>query len=368
MGGAESALFHFLRYTKKNYHTKHYVAYLHDGPFVQQIRQLNIPVYALNGWFLSYDLGTCIKLYRLIKSIKPDILHTSLWAANFLGRIAAAYFNLPIINELHGDCRLVSGAWKNLLDSKTLMLAKCQTIIAVSQGVKDAYEQTIINKINNQATQGVIKKQLIIIQNGVDIVGIQTKALEQPLVRADIGLSNHDFVIGSVGRLDPIKSYHIMIHALQAAHEPSIKLCLVGDGPERANLEALAKQLGIATSVIFVGQRSDAYRFYPLFDCFALSSQTEGLSLALLEALAFGLPVITTHAHKHHEIITHTINGLLVPVNNITAYANAINTIAHNHELRNSMRKTNLKKVNAFALSNAVYCYQDLYVQMLKKK
>lgn len=363
MGGAETALFNFLRYTKQHYTTQHYVAYIHDGPFVQKIRDLGITVHCIRGWFVSHDLGTYIKLCKLIKVYKPDLLHTSLWSANFLGRMLARHFALPILSELHGDCRVVSQSWKNKLDSKTITGLQKQRIVAVADGVREAYQETIIGAIISPVKKDHVTQQLVVIKNGIDVAALQG-AKDNPLLRADFGLSEHDFVIGSVGRLEAIKSYDILLRAFSVAWQPGMKLCLVGDGAERQNLENLAQDLCISEHVFFMGQRTDGYRFYQLFDCFALSSQTEGLSLALLEALAFGLPVITTNKNQHHEILADGVNGFLVPINDIEAYALSIKKIYASLELLQSMSKENLLLIQQFDLGHVVAHYQTLYREL----
>ncbi len=367
MGGAEAALFNFLRYSIKKYDTQHIVAYMHDGPFVQKIRDLGIPAYHVDGWLLSCDLGTYVKLSCLIQSLNPDILHTSLWAANILGRVLAHCFALPLISEIHGDCRYVSASWKNWLDAQTLSGTKNQKIIAVADGVYNAYLKTVIGAIKNSNTRKRVSNQLITIKNGIDVTGFRNAAIGNPLSRVDIGLQDSDFVIGSVGRLESIKSYDLLLRAFALVKTKEMKLCLVGDGSERRKLEALADSLQIRDAVIFVGQRTDVYRFYPLFDCFALSSQTEGLSLALLEALAFGLPVITTSQNKQYEVLVDGVNGLLVSVNDLYAYVAAIKKLYENAELCEHMHHANLKLIESFDLGLVVDQYQKLYRELCLK-
>ncbi len=361
MGGAEAALFSFLAYTIKNYSSQHQVAYIYDGPYVEKIRALGIPVYCIRGWFLSYDLGTYVKLCRLVKAFGPDIIHSSLWAANLLSRALAHRFSLPLISELHGDCRHVSARWKNWLDLETISGLKHQRIVAVSDCVAQAYQQTIINSIKDRYSRDQVSQQLIIIKNGIDATALRQRAKENPLSRSELGLNHDDFVIGSVGRLEAIKSYDLLLQAFKLVAQSNMKLCLIGDGAERTKLEQLACSLGIKDQVLFFGQRIDAYRFYELFDCFALSSQTEGLSLALLEAMAFGLPIITTHTSISHEVIIDGINGLLIANNNSDAYALGIKKLYDFPELRSAMHQANLSLITSFDLGCVVARYQKLY-------
>jgi glycosyltransferase involved in cell wall biosynthesis len=140
------------------------------------------------------------------------------------------------------------------------------------------------------------------------------------------------------------------------------RILIVGDGSERKNLETLCQTLGIKDRVLFVGMRSDAQRFYPLFDCFALSSHSEGLSIALLEALSFGLPVITTHTFAHHDVITHGVNGFLISPRDIDAYAKHLEIIYNQPDLCVTMREANTLLVEKqFSIDATVNAYVALY-------
>lgn len=356
MGGAEAALFYFLQHAVKTEGITHSVAYVYDGPFVEKIRLLGVPVYSVAGWFWHHDSGTYIKLFRLVKHLKPDLLHTSLWSANLLGRLLARHCSLPLLSEVHGDCRKVSSYWKNYLDRLTVSLVKHQRIVAVSAGVKDAYEQTVLRD----------HLCLQVIKNGIDVKALQERARLQPLQRSDIGLSDNDFVIGAVGRLEPVKSYDVLIKAFVRSWKPDMKLCIVGDGSERRALEVLATKRGVREHIVFLGQRTDAYRLYQLFDCFALSSQTEGLSLALLEALTFGLPIITTHAGEQHEVLIDGRHGLLVPVNDDNRYALAIQKLYNSKALRATMHEANKALIPQFDITHALVSYELLYKELYR--
>src|SRR5439155_323972 len=120
-------------------------------------------------------------------------------------------------------------------------------------------------------------------------------------LRAELGLHAGAPVIGSIGRLDPIKAYDVMLHAFarlrdgwDAARGAPPSLVLVGDGPERARLAALIEQLGVRDAARLAGWRKDVENIYPAFDVFTLASWSEGTSLGLLEAMSSGVcPVVT---------------------------------------------------------------------------
>lgn len=360
MGGAETALFNFLCYAVQYQYDEHVVAYIHKGPYVEQIAHLGIPVYSVAGLISSADPMSYIRLSRLITTYKPDVIHSSLWAANLLGRLVAYRYNIPLVSEIHGDCRVVSAAWKNYLDARTVHLPDQQKIVAVSHGVSKAYVARVVGAVADHHRRARVSSQVMVIPNAIAIDLLRARAMENPLTRAELGYTEDDFIIGAVGRLASVKSYDHLLRAFSIVRRPKMKLCLVGDGPERPFLEALAEGLHIQDAVYFAGERTDAYRFYQLFDCFALSSQTEGLSLALLEALAFGLPIITTNPTPIHEVITDQIHGFVVPLNDLAAYAQAILTLSHDRSLCLKMGQANLLLVKSYSLDHYATAYTDL--------
>lgn len=366
MGGAEAALFHFLEYAKKHHASEHAVAYVHSGPFVDRIKKLGIPVYDVSGWLLTYDLGTYVKLFNIIRAYKPNLLHTSLWSANMLGRMLAYRFSLPLISEVHGDCRVVSARWKNWVDAQMVVGMTRHKLVAVAQGVRDAYQTAVLDTIKEPLVRDACVRQLMVISNGIDGAGLRQRAAANPLTRVEFGLGDNDFVIGSVGRFELVKSYDVLLQAFKKAWLPGMKLFLVGNGSQRSKLEQMAQDLEIASLVVFVGQRIDAYRFYPLFDVFALSSQTEGLSIALLEALAFGLPIVTTNDGPKHEVLVDGRNGLLVPINDVDAYAAALRKLMKLPTLGMMMSQENNVLSQSYDLAKVADQYQDLYRDLMQ--
>lgn len=356
LGGAESALVNYLTHTQQDNGYEHHIAYIHDGPNRLKIEQLGFPTYHIRGLFHTYDPMIMWKVFRLVKTIKPDVIHTSLWSANVLGRIMGKLFCIPVISDLHGLPRH-EGFMRNWIERVTMRWS--DRLVAVADIVKDDYKKVIF-----QGRQCDLSK-LVVIKNGIDYEKIRSKAYEHPANRIDYGLADDDFVVGAVGRLEPIKSYDLLIKAFAQASKQSsrkMKLCLIGDGSQMQQLQALVHTLGIADKILFLGYKTDAYRFYPLFNCFALSSQSEGLSIALLEAMAFGLPVITTHDRMIHDVITHGVNGLLVKPNDVAAYVQVLLTLSLDQTLCSKIAHANKILIeDCFSLDSVVKKYHALY-------
>ncbi len=365
IGGAESALINFLTAANNNPH-EHVVAYFHPGPNLEKIHALNITTHHITGLISYTDPIGLWKLARLIKQEQPNIIHSALWSANIIGRLMAKYFSLPIICDIHGNS-FDEGKFRNWFDRQTVGYAT--KIVAVSTSTHDTYHTNIIAQLKDPN----LANNLITINNGIDCPSVCSRAQKHQLKRADFGLTDNDFVIGALGRLEPIKSYDILIKAFREVQEGTAcgknshkktTLMIVGGGSQEQTLKTLCSDLGISEKVIFVGYRTDAISFYPLFDCFVLSSQSEGLSIALLEALCFGLPIITTNQTPIHDVIEHNVNGLIVPTNNIQALAEAIKSLRENNDLRISMQKANKALVaDRFSLKKTITSYHKIYTE-----
>ncbi|KRA42335.1 glycosyltransferase [Pseudoxanthomonas sp. Root630] len=143
---------------------------------------------------------------------------------------------------------------------------------------------------------------------------------------AELELPAGSRIVGTVGRLQPVKDHALLLRAFAKVRVqvPEAVLVIVGDGPLRGALEAQAVQAGLADAVRFLGDRHDVPRLLAGMELFALSSSSEGYSIALLEACASGLPIVATDVGGNREIVRHGINGRLVPSGDIAAIATAL--------------------------------------------
>ena len=216
------------------------------------------------------------------------------------------YRGIPVVSAWHNN--LDQDGWlRNALDFATCGLA--QTHIAVSQGVLESAKRIM--------GAPRLEGNTFVITNGINIQRIHAASGASSISRYDLGIKADQFVIGSVGRFEPVKRYDLMLEAFALLHAryPQTRLVLVGSGNLEEQLRLHAHELGIKHAVIFVVGQS-AYSYYPLFDCFSLSSDKEGISIALLEAMSFGLPCAITHQGTDHAVIHDGLNGLLVEAGN----------------------------------------------------
>lgn len=368
-GGAERLLYDELRLFDHQ-KMQHSVIYFRPGHYVQAIQALGIPVYYVKGLITRYDPIAYFRLKRLLRKLAPDIIHSSLWSANIVSRMVGAALKIPVMCDMHG--RHQHHPWLyNIIDRWTAHQAVCH--VAVSSGVKTSFLNEIAGKMGNKEKAQLCQERVVLIKNGIDAPYVVKKAQQVKKNRLALGFNEHDFIIGSIGRLEPIKAYDIMLRAfacfkqmisLNALLHPYRipKLVIVGGGSQWQALVNLAEALDITNDVLFAGYQENIHGWYPLFDCFTLSSQSEGISIALLEALCFGLPVITTSPEKYHDVIEQGKQGFLVDVGDVEGLAEAYKTLYLNKERGKVMGQAGKLHVEKnFSLETMVSEYEKLY-------
>ncbi len=184
-------------------------------------------------------------------------------------------------------------------------------------------------------SRGVPETKITVIHNGIT----KAQQLEKKLTRAEVGLSNEDFVIGATSRLDPVKGLKYLIDAFTRIIKvvPNAKLILVGSGSVEKQLRARCRWLNIKQAVLFPGYQSDVDAWLNLFDLFVLPSLHEYHSLSILEAMRAGLPIVATDVGGNPESIQHGKEGLLVLRKDSEALKTAICRLAVNCELRKEL-------------------------------
>lgn len=256
---------------------------------------------------------------RLHAELKPDVSLSFLNRANWANALGA---RTPFVlsARAHTSHHLANGLRGAV--SRTMVRSlypRAASIIAVSDGVARDLSDSF----------GVPATKIVSIPNPVDVEAIQAKALEAPAVRID-----GPFIM-SAGRLVKVKNFAMLVQAFAAAGGEG-KLVIAGEGEERGALEALARELGVADRLILPGYLANPYPLMAAADMFILSSDSEGYPNALIEGMAAGRPVISTNCDSgpsqilaeapRHNIqgITYAEHGVLVPVDNADAMAEAI--------------------------------------------
>jgi glycosyltransferase involved in cell wall biosynthesis len=205
-----------------------------------------------------------------------------------------------------------------------------------------------------------------VVHNGIEPGPLPTD-VDRRAVRRRIGLHESGVVVGTIARLDPVKDLDTLIAAgalLRRTH-PDLTLVIVGDGPERRNLEDAARRHGISDAVRFLGQRADARELLNAFDVYVNSSTSEGISLTILEAMANGLAVVATSVGGTPEVVRHGLTGLLVPARSPSRIAAAMQRVIKNSAWRREMGAAGRRAVEErFTIDRMVDRYAQIYSRL----
>ena len=324
-GGAQAVLYNLLCHLSDQ-KFEHHVIYFRYGPYVQQIKELNISIYHVNGILCLYDPVFFVRFFRLIKQLKPDCMHSLLWAANSVSRLVACWLGIPLVSVIHNNVDQ-DGYIRYAIDYISLSLSK--TYVTVSDGARTSFVKRY---------PWFEPHYIQVIQNGINVDEVNAHVQAYSISKRELGIAQNDFIIGSVGRFELVKNYALLLKSFSTVVQrvKNVHLMLVGSGSQEIMLRNYAQQLGIAKKVTFIiGQQS--YAYLPLFDCFALTSDKEGISIALLEVMALGIVPIVTTMEQQHPVIESGKNGLLVPAGNFQLLATELTTIIFDAQLRQKM-------------------------------
>lgn len=351
--GAEKQLMLLATGLPRDQFEVHVCALTRGGPYADPLERAEIP-FTLIGKSWKVDPGAYLRLRRHIRALRPDIVHTWIFAANAYGRQAA--FSAGVKHVVAGErCVDPWKQWHELTIDRYLA-RRTQRIVTNSTGVRDFYVQ-----------HGLPAQKFVVIPNGVAPCSEEPVAREELL--AELGLPDDARLIGAVNRLWPQKRVKDLIWAadLLKVVRPDTHLLIIGDGPQRWRLERYRGQVEISDRVHFLGQRSDVQRLMPNFDCLWLGSQYEGQSNAIMEAMAAGIPVVATDIPGNRDLVVPQRTGFLVEVGDRADFARQTLVLLEDPEKARSMGEAGRQRIQtAFSVENMVQRHAQMYADMLQ--
>jgi glycosyltransferase involved in cell wall biosynthesis len=283
VGGAELQLRAVLRQTR---HDADVVTLYNPGPVADMIRADGTAVRTL-GMRRNTQLSALLRLRRIIRAGRYDVVHTHLYRSQVYGRPAAWLAGTPVvlstehsIGETHLERRRMTRPVQALYLGTELF---SDMTIAVSAAVRD-----------RMARWGIRERKLAVIPNGVDTEAVAFDPAGRDRVRAQLAIGADDYVLLLLGRLDQNKQFDKAIEAAAPSLSPSVKVLVVGGGAERDHLEQTATRCGVGDYVVFAGERHDIAAVLSAADLLVASSRQETFGLCVLEALANGIRVLYT--------------------------------------------------------------------------
>lgn len=272
---------------------------------------------------------------RLARARRIQVIHSHGKGAGLYGRIAARLTGAASVHTFHGIHPTGYGGL--YLRLERALARRTFAVVHVSES------QAALARVLGLAPAGRTR----VIVNGIDAASVRAAAARAPMSRATLGLEPDALVLATIARFDPVKRLEVLLRALPllVTRVPEAQLLVVGDGPERDALHALARTLALGDRVVFAGAIPDAARVLPLVDLYLIASRREGLPTALLEAMACGVPVLATEAPGHVDAVEPEITGRLVAPDDAPGLAAAAVLLLRDPALRARMGQAGRERV-----------------------
>lgn len=308
------------------------------------------------------DVVSLYKIFREIRRNKPDIIHTHTAKAGTVGRVAAFIYrwftpgtligrprNVKVVHTFHGH--VFHSYYGKLKTRLFLVIERVLAAVATDRIVVISQQQ--MNEIHTRFGVGK-KSQFTVIPLGIELKTLTATSQKRDAARTTFGVNGSDIVIGFTGRLTEIKNIPLLLRAAkECGNHANFRFVIIGDGSLRIELESLADALGIRKNITFLGNREDVSELLPGFDIIALTSKNEGTPLSLIEAMAAGVPVVSTAVGGVVDLLGGVVEqfdgfaqcerGVAVIEQTPEFIANGLIFLAKNERLRESFSNTGVE-------------------------
>jgi len=311
------------------------------GFYVHRIPLIKIPVfYTLFFWYA---------IIRMIGKIEPDLVHAQDLGIGMPALISKKMYNIPYLVWAQGFYDIYSPDGFTKLFLKPV-IKNADSAIALTEDMKGVM-------------QNIYHRDIAVLPNGINLA----EYIDEPGIKDK---TTPGKVILFVGRLDSVKGVQYLIRAMKRVHTkiPKARLIIVGDGPEREMLESLSLQLGIQKAVQFIGKvpHEKVKIFMQQADIFVLPSLCEGFPGVIIEAMACGLPVVSSRVGGIPEIITNDANGYLADAKDAESIADYLLLLLQDEKLRKKISYNNKQLVKKYSWENVIVRLERLYQLSIK--
>jgi glycosyltransferase involved in cell wall biosynthesis len=364
VGGAETLLLNLFRHFDPAVVQPRLICLKAAGPMTSEFEASGFPVDVI-GRSGRYDLRTVPRLIRRFRQDGTDVVlvtHCHPAPLTF-GRLAAWLTRRANIVAPHGTDNLTFTGRRCLPrhDVETLFISDALVLVASSQG-------SYLHRVEGVGRYPWRRILEVVIPNGIPLPAAATPA-DRRRARAELQLEDHDFVVGIVARLAAVKAHEVLFGAVAklASTHPRLRLVCVGEGEREPELRALVDTLGIAPKVHFTGLRRDVAQLLPGFDVVCLTSRYECAPLAVIEAMAAGVPVIATDCGAVRNMVTDGAEGYIVDVGDVDAIANRIAHLASDADLRTRMGvQGRICAERKFRIEDTAAAFERLLISLVK--
>jgi sugar transferase (PEP-CTERM/EpsH1 system associated) len=355
VGGMENGVVNLINATRDRLrHTV--VAMSARGPLSERL-PASVAVHCIEKR-AGMDLGAVLRLGRLLRSLRPDVVHSRNWGA--LDTVVAARL-VGIRTLVHGEHGREAKDPGGLDPRRNRLRRLLSPLVSRFVTVSFDLRRWLI------ATVRIPAHKVVTIHNGVDTSRFCPG--DSAEAREALGLPIAAAVVGTIGRLDPVKNHAGLITAFSglAGSEARPILAIVGEGPSRSALESEIRQRGLSDRVRLLGERRDVPTLLRALDVFVLPSRAEGMSNTILEAMATGLPVIATDVGGNPELVEPDVTGRLVPSGDPNALEAALRVYVSDSYLRSQQGKAGRERVlQHFSLDRMAQAHRGLYTSLCR--
>lgn len=341
-----------------------YLACPSYGPMKEEIEKLGVKVYAIDmarEISLKKDLNSYRKINKLIKKVRPDIVHLHSSKAGVLGKIASYFNRIPCIYNPHGWAFSM-----NISDKKKVVYALiekytslfCNSIVNISE-----YEYKLAKQYKIASD-----KKMLTIYNGIDIDRFsEEKFCRQDTIK-ELNIPNNAFIVGMIARISEQKNPIKFVEVAKGVCEKidNAYFILVGDGEQRNEVENLIEQYNLKDKVKITGWVSDIDKYLSIFDVAILTSKWEGFGLVIAEYMAACKPIVASNVGGIPELIKHNYNGVLVD-DDVDIFVNSILEISKDEKLKQRYIN-NSKDIlrEKFSIDTLIKKHDELYTKLVQ--
>jgi len=358
-GGAEHVLSNLLHHMDRRRFRVLVAVFDKKGVYLDLIPK-DIPLISLHKKSRFSVFGMIFKLARLYRKSRIDTVFSFMEYAGAVSLTARLLvFPKPkVIISFHNSIQYSLsherfGKFKSLLIR--FLYPRATAVVAVSEGVKRELD----------SIPGMDANRIHVIHNGCDLADIKKQALE-PVNDDPFSERGRNPVILTCGRLDQQKDQSLLIEAVNlVSGKFEAELVILGEGPERENLKARVRELGLEDRVKFLGYKKNPYKYMARSEVFVLSSETEGFAMVIIEAMACGVPVVSTQCpYGPGEIIAPGDNGFLVPMRDASGLASAISRLLEDAALRQRISAAAEIRARDYDIHSMAAKYEALFKEV----
>ncbi len=329
------------------------------GTLGEELSREGFPVHVL-GRKPGFDWRCSWRLARLLRREQVDLVHAHQYTPFFYGITARLLCRRPaVLFTEHGRHYPDYPRRKRMLVNR-LLLGRRDGVVGVGEAVRQAL-------INNE---GIRPDRVSVVYNGIDLAAPAGGAPDRAALRREIGVGADDLVLLQVARLDYLKDHATAIATLGhvVKRRPDARLVLVGEGPEEGKIREQVRRDGLEGHVRWLGLRKDVGRLLHAADVFLLTSISEGIPLTLIEAMAAGVPVVSTAVGGVDEVVEDGRTGLLAPSGDAAALAGHVLRLAADAELRGRMAECGRRRAREVFSEGRMHAdYVELYRRLLHR-